>query len=266
MNKQIFFSHTTLFQSALYQTNTTVIDLEEAVLVCDPTFLPQEVETIKKYVTNLRRGRPLYLLFTHNDFDHIIGAGAFPEAIVIASKEFALSPKKQDILEEIQSFDQMYYLKRKDEVVYPEVDKVITEDGQQMKIGPYTLTFHLAPGHTPDGLFTFIEPAGIFLAGDYLSDVEFPFIEDSFLRYQQTLQKAHTLLSDKPDTLLVPGHGSATVNSQEIQKRTHFSFNYLEKLMNGDPSLEQELKKQYPFYEGIRTMHENNKKKIPPLL
>lgn len=50
-------------------------------------------------------------------------------------------------------------------ILFPELDIVIQEDGQQFHFGETTLTFYLAPGHTADGLMTVVEPLGILIAG-----------------------------------------------------------------------------------------------------
>ena len=42
--------HVTIFQSALYQTNATLIDLENAVILFDPCWLPEEIKTIQSVV------------------------------------------------------------------------------------------------------------------------------------------------------------------------------------------------------------------------
>ena len=52
----------TVFQSALFQTNSAIVEGDGFVLVVDPTWLPSEVEEIAAYVRNIRLSRPLYLL------------------------------------------------------------------------------------------------------------------------------------------------------------------------------------------------------------
>ena len=63
----------TVFQSALFQTNTTVVQTNDLVLVVDPGWLPQEVNAIRQYVDEIRGFKPVFLLFTHSDYDHIMG-------------------------------------------------------------------------------------------------------------------------------------------------------------------------------------------------
>jgi hydroxyacylglutathione hydrolase len=163
--------HVTVFQSSLYQTTSTVVETNDLILIIDPTWLPHEVENIQNYVVRIQNGRPLYLLFTHSDWDHVLGYHAFPDAITIGSKEMDNHPEKESILNQILEFDQRYYLNRSYEITFPKLDVLIDHDGQQLTIGETQLTFYKAPGHTPDGLFTIVETLGIFIAGDYQQDL-----------------------------------------------------------------------------------------------
>ncbi|MFP3471172.1 hypothetical protein R0J90_14115, partial [Micrococcus sp. SIMBA_144] len=99
------------------------------------------------------------------------------------------------------------------------VDHVISRDGETLDLGSLTLTFYKAPGHTHDGLFTIVEPLGIFLSGDYLSDVEFPFIFSSYRDYKKTLEKTESILRDHTVHVHVPGHGTVTEDHAEVARR-----------------------------------------------
>lgn len=248
-----------VFQSSLYQTTSTLIDAETALLLIDPAWLPAEVSDIQSYVAAIRRGRPLYLLFTHSDFDHIIGYGAFPDAVVIASAAFTNHPAKDYPVKQIHDFDKKYYLKRTYPISYPVVEIAVANDEETMKIGNCVLTFYLAPGHTHDGLLTVIEPGGILVAGDHLSDVEFPFIFDSYQSYLETIHKIKKIIDAENIELLIPGHGSVTNSEKDIQKRVNQSIHYLQSLKQSD-ACEGALPEQYEFFEGMKDTHLHNVK------
>lgn len=250
----------TVFQSVLYQTTSAVIKTKEALIVTDPNWLPNEIAEIKAYIESIIENRKLYIIYTHSDYDHIIAAGAFPHATTIASEAFVNRINKEEVLEQIRQFDAQYYIERDYPIIYPLIDIVIKEDGQAIELQDITCSFYLSPGHTADGLFTVVEPFGILLAGDYLSDVEFPFVED-YEAYLATLQKVQTILSDKKVEVVVPGHGTTTNNLDEIQKRIDESLLYLNNLTN-DSIDESQLQKLYPFYKGLQEMHELNKKAV----
>lgn len=250
----------TVFESSLYKTTTAIIETSDALIMTDPNWLPAEIEAIKQYVNEHLGDKKLFIIYTHSDFDHIIGAGAFPNATVIASKQLANHPYKQEIMQRVKSFDKRYYIERDYTPEYPAVNLVVLQDGQTLELESITLTFYHAPGHTDDGIFTAIEPYGIFLCGDYLSDVEFPFIFSSYENYVETIKKAKHILQTHSITILVPGHGSTTGEFHEIQKRIDQSGYYLQELLEDKGALETYLSSTYRFYEGMKSIHADNKK------
>ncbi|MBP1964405.1 MBL fold metallo-hydrolase [Paenibacillus aceris] len=235
--------HVTVFQSALFQTTSTVIQTKEMVLIVDPNWLPNEVAAIQNYVHAIKGERETYLLFTHGDFDHIIGYQAFPDATTIGSLELQNHPKKEHKLKLIRDFDNQNYITRNYPIQFPELDIVVQEDGQQLQLGETTLTFYHAPGHTADGLMTVVEPLGIWIAGDYVSDFELPFIYQSAKAYSQTLEKCCMMLEKHSIQLLIPGHGLATSEHKEMKRRLEMASDYLKRLRqsviaNDEPALE----------------------------
>ncbi|WP_377890102.1 MBL fold metallo-hydrolase [Alkalihalobacillus sp. R86527] len=250
----------TVFQSSLYMTTSAVIETDEAVIMTDPNWLPVEVDGIQKYVESILGSKQLYIIYTHNDYDHIIGAGAFQNAIVIASEAFAHYPDKEKIVQQNRDFDEARYLERNYEHIYPKVDVVVTHDEQKLEIGEVTLTFYLSPGHTDDGIFTVVEPYGVFLSGDYLSDVEFPFITGSYRDYVRTIQKAEMTFDRFDIQLHVPGHGRTTEDEREMDSRLDFSKHYLEQLPKEDDGLKAHMQEKFTFFNFMSGVHDDNKK------
>lgn len=248
----------TVFQSVLYKTTTTLIETTDAIILVDPNWLPNEVDEIKNVVGRVLNNRKLYLIFTHSDFDHIIAAGAFPNAFVIASKAFVNNLNKDGAVQQIKNFDAQYYLSRDYPIDYPTVDLIIEEDGQKLEIASLTLIFYLAPGHTEDGLFTIVEQQHILLAGDYLSDVEFPFIDSSYADYVTTMEKAELIFHKHAIHTLVPGHGTVTTKPAEIAARIKESKIYLQSLANPNIKIEVQLQNKYEFFDGMKDAHLRN--------
>lgn len=258
----------TLFQSELYMTNSLVVETVDCVLVTDPSWLPREVEEIRRYVEDILNGRRLLLLFTHSDFDHIIGYGAFREVEVIASRAFAEKDagEREEILEQIRVFDDSYYLRRAYGLAYPDVDHVVEQEGQMLVFGDLKLTGYAAPGHTDDGLFTIVEDLGLFIAGDYLSDVEFPYMYDSSLAYEATLGKLDPIMGRHPVTLLVPGHGEAADSREEVERRKRESLNYIHNMRSVVASGSQDaidaLIAGCAFPRNMSKFHHSNQERI----
>lgn len=241
----------TVFQSALFRTTSTVVQTNDLVLVVDPTWLPHEITEIEKYVALVRNERPCYLLFTHGDFDHIIGYGAFPGAITIGSANLQQHPQKEHILQQIREFDANHYITRPYPIEFPRLDIEVHQDEQQLVVGGTKLTFYQAPGHTEDGIMTWVEPAGVWIAGDYLSDFELPFLDHSAMAYETTLLKARHLLDRYDVRLLIPGHGEATIDRREMERRLHRSLDYLLRLRqavaDGDEFTLDRLGREHAF-------------------
>lgn len=255
-------NHTTVFQSALFQTTSTVVETPDFILVADPCWLPQEVESIRRYVDERKEDRPVYLLFTHSDYDHIIGYNAFPGSTVIGSGNMAENTEKEEIINQILRFDDSYYLTRNYKIAYPETNIQITENGQKLQLGDYTLTFYHAKGHTNDGIYTIIEPLGLWIAGDFLSDIEFPYIYSSSYDYEATLETSLAILGNHNIKLLVPGHGSVASNYPEINKRIKDSQLYIENtrklLCENKEEQTYMILRNYSFPHIMKKFHEGN--------
>ena len=256
--------HTTVFQSALFQTTATVVETADLLLVVDPNWLPEEVLAIRRYVDELlaERQRPVFLLFTHSDYDHVIGYRAFPEATVIASRAFVENPDKQAVLEQILTWDDENYVCRSYPIEYPMPNILVKKDRQTLEAGGTKLTFYLAPGHNRDGIFTLVEPVGVWLAGDYLCEVEFPYIYFSSKAYEQTLAKVDGILERHEVRLLVPGHGKVATEREDILARKNEALGYVQELRQclaeGREFEVEKLWRRYKFPRGMRKFHEEN--------
>ncbi|ARU60147.1 hydrolase glyoxylase [Tumebacillus avium] len=261
----ILFSneHLTVFQSALFQINSAVLAFDDFVLVVDPACLPHEIREIQSHVASIRGNKDLYVLFTHGDFDHIIGFNAFPDAKTIGSWEMLHHPKKEHKLKLIREFDATYYLTRDYEIEFPRLDLVIEKDAEQLTIGTTTLTFYKAPGHTADSLYTVIDSLGVFLTGDYLSDFELPFIYHSAVDYEQTIRKAQQILDNHPVQILIPGHGQTTDSRTDMTGRIATAFDYLDRLkqavLSDDEATIRQLEGEFQFYSPMTVeCHQEN--------
>jgi len=256
--------HLTVFESSLFRTTSTLIETADLLLLVDPNWLPIEIENIQQTIKRKQGNKPLYLLFTHSDYDHIIGYRAFEDAQIIASQAFIEHENKAAILQQIKDWDDENYIKRNYPIEYPNVAISIEEDGQQLQIGKTTLTFYLAPGHNIDGIFTIIEPLGIWIAGDYLSNIEFPYIYHSSYAYETTLAKVQPILKNHAPQILVTGHGDVALTHPEILKRQTDAYAYIHTLRK---SIQEEkafdfeaLMEAYDFPKIMKSFHDGNVK------
>lgn len=254
--------HLTVFESALFRTTSTVVETDDLILIVDPTWLPAEIDEIRHHVEAAKNGKRVYLLFTHSDYDHIIGFGAFQDAYTIASKAFRDNLQKEEPLAAIRKFDQEYYVRRPYPMVYPRVDLAIDETTDFVTVGDTRLSFWQAPGHNADGLFTLVEPLGIWIVGDYLSNEEFPFIYHSVADYEKTLDKAEHIINKKQPKIMVSGHGDVCSDTHEMFLRLKESRDYIEALRKSALSeadlLQDRLWERYDFRGVQESYHRNN--------
>ncbi len=254
----------TVFESELMQTTCTLLKRPKHLLLVDPNWLPSEVEFIAREVERQREGKPLYLLFTHSDYDHIIAYERFrATAKLIVSQAFLNNAQQTAQLEEISKFYDQYYLQPPWPISYPQhADLVISEQKEIHQIGKSTYHFYQAPGHNPDGLLAYLPEEEVLIVGDYLCAVEFPFIYHSIRAYQQTLKVLDELLHTQPIRLLIGGHGPVATDKEEMLARLNDANWYLEHLIaygtTNEAFPEEELSRRYPHFPIVQGKYHND--------
>lgn len=232
------------------------------MLLIDPNWLPIEIEFIKKYIRNIRVKQEMYLAFTHSDYDHIIGYGAFEGYKTIASEAFVNNTDKGSIVDQIKDFDDSYYVSRSYEVVYPSIDMVITDVDDTLILGGDVFKFYDARGHNQDGMLIHNETKNTLVVGDYMSNIEFPYVYHSFARYEQTLASIEKIVDENEGILLVTGHGDYTDEKGELVKRLSDSSLYLNKLKRSIQDNEafdlEWLFERYEFRKVMTDFHNGN--------
>ena len=254
--------HTTIIESALYRTTCTLIERADHYLLVDPNWLPIEVEFIGQRIAQIDKNKQAYLLFTHSDYDHIIAYERFKaSAKIIASQALVDHPDPKKELKTIREFDEEYYITRNYEISYPKVDIAIKGE-EKRQLGSDTYHFLPADGHNRDGILTFHEALGVLILGDYLSNLEFPFIYESLAAYRATLNRIEALLKTGEVQLLITGHGDCTQDASEMQKRLAQSKSYLNRLeksvLENLPFPEEELWRDYRASAFLKKAHQNN--------
>ncbi|MEZ4897830.1 MAG: hypothetical protein R2806_13390 [Saprospiraceae bacterium] len=245
--------------SALYWTNTTWVKGDKTLLICDPNWLPDEIDAILAAILPLVKTHRIYYLFTHADYDHIIGYGAMPPGQVVTSHDMAHLINRENALDQVRRWDGQHYIQRHYEHRFPVADLTVTNDGQQLQLGEFNVTCFLAAGHTADGAMYFIRETGTLLLGDYLSALEFPFIEDSWYAYVRTLDKVADTVIDLDWTLAIPGHGPCYESYQDLWDRLQADQGYLQRLKVKSQAADWE--KIYPFAGFLANEHRRNERK-----
>ena len=103
-----------------------------------------------------------------------------------------------------------------------------------VELGDRELELHPAEGHTADGMAIFDRAQGLLIVGDYLSDVEIPWIHGSLADYRATLARLGPLVEDA--TTVVPGHG-APHDRETTLRLLEEDVAYLDALERGEQQL-----------------------------
>ncbi|MCM3145282.1 MBL fold metallo-hydrolase [Brevibacillus sp. MER 51] len=255
-----------LFTSCLWQTTSAVVATEQRLYLFDPAYFPHEIEAIADYVQSERNGRELVLVLTHGDWDHVVGVGKFSDATVIAQKEILTDGRIESKLNKAKKFDGSYYVVRSYEVGMPTFMKLV-DDAQEWQ----EVFFLPVPGHTADQMATLFREQKLLVVGDMLSNLEFPFIDDSGA-YLESLEKIERLVLQGEVEEVIPGHGVPAKGREEILHRIERDRQYLldaravvfEGIANNVE--EDVLKEQFSqlTYDGVsidehlRSSHEQN--------
>lgn len=258
-----------IYQSSMWQTNSVVIVNEAANIVIDPCYFPVEIQVIADFV-NRHRSFNKYIIFTHSDFDHIVGYQHFKGARLIAQEELCFCDKEAQFIQ-LTEIDQTYYVNRKRPFEFPQPDVTFNYD-YRIPLKEDELILVHAPGHTGDSCFIISRANRVMFAGDYLSDLEFPFVYFNTGAYMKTLDLAAKLVKEYDVEYLVPGHGDIAKGSREINDRIIGDKDYLQNLtetaqemfVNGVPEREitevlKSLKyRSEPIENAMAKMHLEN--------
>lgn len=192
-------------RSLLWQMTSTLVFCGESVLVVDPGVFPAEVEAIRRRIPSGVQVEALF--FTHAHWDHVVGHFAFPGVPVHASAVLVRSVAEggelaRAALEEARRHDGEWYVERPGGYCWPQ-DLRGLEDGFHFNVGDLDVEVLGLPGHAPDALGLRVEET--LIAGDYLSPLEIPFVDD-LGAYHRSLRRLLALLSSGIERV-IPGHG-----------------------------------------------------------
>jgi glyoxylase-like metal-dependent hydrolase (beta-lactamase superfamily II) len=152
------------------------------------------------------------LLATHADFDHLLGRLAFP-GMTLGLGESSVERLRREpgqAQRELRDYDAKFYVSRPAPLALGQVQGLPVPG--RIDVGTsgdaVELELHPAEGHTSDGMALLAESLGVLVVGDYLSDVEIPWISEggSLADYRATLARLAPLVERA--MTIVPGHGA----------------------------------------------------------
>jgi glyoxylase-like metal-dependent hydrolase (beta-lactamase superfamily II) len=218
--------------SAFWQTNAVALRAGEEALLIDSPYLPDELDALPSVLAGAGF-EPDGLLATHADFDHLLGRMAFPGMTLglAESSMERLHREPGSAQRGLRQYDDQFYVTRPAPLALGQVQGLPVPGS--VELGDRELELHPAEGHTPDGMALFDREQGLLVVGDYLSDVEIPWIHvgGSLEDYRATLARLAPLV--EAATTVVPGHGAAHDRETALRLLDE-DVEYLEALERGD--------------------------------
>jgi glyoxylase-like metal-dependent hydrolase (beta-lactamase superfamily II) len=252
-------------QSALIQNNTVVVQGKAGVLLIDAGITGPEMACLANDLSDL--GQPVVAGFsTHPDWDHVLWHADLGEAPRYGTARCAASTR--DVLSNAD------WKARVAEGLPPEIAEEtpldlwgritglpagtarIPWDGPHVRIIEH-------PAHAPGHAALLIEESGVLAAGDMLSDVLIPMLDDNgdpIADYLVGLRMLEGVAGEVE--VLVPGHGSVC-GADELRVRIDQDRAYVHALRDGhdpdDPRLGSSAK---PGWEWVSDIHSGQAKSV----
>ncbi len=198
----------TWWPSTLFQTTTLEVRRAGERLLVDPGVSRWEI-------ADVAGADVTQVVITHADWDHVLGIGHLPGASITASRAAAERIASTETGEQIARAASEYYL------TVEHLDRLRVDNPvdlpAELRLGPWSAVCRAAPGHTEDGMIVLLPDERLLIAGDYLSQLEIPFVYHSAGEYSHTL---HTLIGvierERPEHVVV-GHGPPLSADRALQ-------------------------------------------------
>ena len=219
--------------SAFWQTNAIALRSGEEAMLIDSPYLPDELDALPDVLAGAGF-EPDGLLATHADFDHLLGRIAYPGMTLglCESSVERLHRSPGEAQRALRQYDDEFYVIRTAPLALGQVQGLPVPGS--VEIGDRELELHPAEGHTEDGMAIFDRAQGLLMVGDYLSDVEIPWLHGSLADYRATLARLSPLVEQA--TTVVPGHG--VPNDRDTTLRIlEQDVDYLDALERGELKL-----------------------------
>jgi glyoxylase-like metal-dependent hydrolase (beta-lactamase superfamily II) len=207
--------------SAVLQVNCVIVrgpvEGEAETFVIDSPVLPEELQSLPTLLEQARFPAPSGLLATHGDWDHLLGRLAFPGLALGCAQSTAerLRASPGEAQRELRAFDKDLLIERPRPLALGSVQALPVPG--RCAVGDHELELHPAEGHTQDGMAIVIGWARVLVAGDYLSTVEPPTLNDGGDRdaYLATLERLRPLVASVEH--IVPGHGPVMDSERALE-------------------------------------------------
>lgn len=218
--------------SRIWQTNATALRAGGETLLIDSPYFPDELEALPALLREAGFD-PNALFATHADYDHVLGRVAFPELTMGVGDQTMERIRSEPgaVQRELREEDARNYVARPWPLALGNLQSLPVPG--YVELGDQELELHPADGHTSDGTAVLAEFAGLLVCGDYISNLEIPWISPggSLADYRATLARLAPLV-ERVETV-VPGHGGPHDRDTALRILDE-DADYLDALERGD--------------------------------
>jgi glyoxylase-like metal-dependent hydrolase (beta-lactamase superfamily II) len=254
-------------QSELIQNNAVVVQGRAGALVVDPGITDDEMACLAKDLSRL--GQTVVAGFsTHPDWDHVLwhadlgeaprygtarGAAFMRDLLSHADWEARVAEGLPAEIAEDMSLDLFGRI-----TGLPDGTAQIPWDGPEIRIIEH-------PAHAPGHAALVIAERGVLVAGDMLSDVLVPMLDDAtgtndpIEDYLAGLRLLEGVAGDVD--VLVPGHGSVG-RADEVRVRIELDRAYVHALRDGREPDDPRISSPEPGWEWVSDIHEGQQQRL----
>jgi cyclase len=202
--------------------NVGVVLTERGPVVIDTPVLPDDTRDLRDQIRKLTSKRIAYLIYTHEHFDHVLGASGLTKKVIAhyaAVKD--IEYLRKDLAGEIKHFYPGLYKEYKDtldslDVIPPQITFV---NEMTLYPGSQRLELSWVGGHSPASILIYLPEDKVLFCGDNV-DVGMPFIAP-YSRFGEWIE-ALKLIEGMDINRIVPGHGEMC-NMDDV-RRTRIFF------------------------------------------
>lgn len=223
-------------QSELLQNNSVVVQGKKGVLLIDPGITEAEMTCLAKDIREL--GQTVVAGFsTHPDWDHVLWHSKFSNVPrygtasnaafmrdFLSKNDWKAQAKEglpPEIIDDVplKLFGQITGL--------PAGTDYLPWEGPKVRIIEH-------PAHAQGHAALLVEDRHVLVAGDMLSDIFFPFIDQSAANPVEEYRTGLLILKAASDdvTIVIPGHGSVGEGDQ-VQARIELDLAYVDTILDG---------------------------------
>jgi glyoxylase-like metal-dependent hydrolase (beta-lactamase superfamily II) len=203
-----------------FDVRGAVIVGEQRVLVWDTLSHPRDMAP----VAELAGGKPIYVVYSHADWDHCWGTAEFKAEVIIGHGECAARFASGEVAR---------YLAQKQaaepgqwgevQLIAPTV--IVNE--ATIDLGGVQVTLHSLAGHTLDCMVALIPAWGILLAGDTV-ETPLPVVEEAGAVFDNWIDRLSFWAANEQVQTVIPSHGE--IGDRSLIER---NLRYLRDLRSG---------------------------------